>query len=276
VANLLAIGRFSRLCRLSVKALRLYDELGLLEPAQVDSETGYRYYRMEQASTAERIRLMRSLDMPLEQIRSFLQETDPEAVRAILVRQREQMRQQMAELTVALEGLDRMIGAPVSLAKTIGIKDVAAQTVLGKSVETDSEGESKAIGAAFFDLYRHLFEIGMSPNVDPPFCIVDDLQSEEDRVRFEVCVPISSPAPAGRGMSVREIPAIRAAYTMHAGPYDGLAAAERALADWMQQKGLEPIGPERAVYVVSVALVKDPCELRTEIQWPIATAKKSP
>jgi effector-binding domain-containing protein/DNA-binding transcriptional MerR regulator len=232
---------------------------------------------MEQASTAERIRLMRSLDMPLEQIRSLLSETDPEATRAVLVRQRQQIKQRMAELTVALEELERMIGAPTSLANTMGIKDVGAQIqiVLSKTVETDSDGESNAIGVAFFDLYRHFFESGKRASVDPPFCIFHDLQSDEDRIRFEACVPISAEATMDRGVSVRVVPAVRAAFTMHAGSYDALAGAERALADWMQENSLEPNGPLRAVYVVGPAQIKDPCELRTEVLWPISTPKKT-
>jgi DNA-binding transcriptional MerR regulator len=42
--SLVSIGEFARLSRLSPKALRLYDELGLLVPAEVDAETGYRWY----------------------------------------------------------------------------------------------------------------------------------------------------------------------------------------------------------------------------------------
>jgi DNA-binding transcriptional MerR regulator len=44
--NLLPIGRFSQLTRLTIKALRLYDELGLLRPAYVDPDTAYRYYSL--------------------------------------------------------------------------------------------------------------------------------------------------------------------------------------------------------------------------------------
>ncbi|MEX1271244.1 MAG: MerR family DNA-binding transcriptional regulator, partial [Acidimicrobiia bacterium] len=51
--DLVPIGRFSRMSRLSIKALRLYDEQGLLRPARVDPSSGYRYYRLAQAKRAE-------------------------------------------------------------------------------------------------------------------------------------------------------------------------------------------------------------------------------
>ncbi|WP_240780190.1 MerR family DNA-binding transcriptional regulator, partial [Nonomuraea zeae] len=63
--DLLPIGQFAQLGRLSVKQLRHYDELGLLRPAYVDAETGYRYYRASQAREALSIGLLRSLDVPL-------------------------------------------------------------------------------------------------------------------------------------------------------------------------------------------------------------------
>ena len=75
--DLLSIGQFSRLTGLTVKALRLYDRLGVLPPAVVDLSSGYRYYEAGQAVTAGRIQLLRSLDMPLAEIRGLFGETNP-------------------------------------------------------------------------------------------------------------------------------------------------------------------------------------------------------
>lgn len=61
----LTIGAFARASRLSVKALRLYGDLGLLPPAHVDGATGYRYYAPGQLATAHLIGLLRQLDLPL-------------------------------------------------------------------------------------------------------------------------------------------------------------------------------------------------------------------
>ncbi|GAA4093754.1 MerR family transcriptional regulator [Nonomuraea soli] len=69
MAELLTIGTFARAARLSPKALRLYDELGLLRPAAVDGETGYRFYEPEQLERARLIAWLRRLGMPLARIR---------------------------------------------------------------------------------------------------------------------------------------------------------------------------------------------------------------
>jgi DNA-binding transcriptional MerR regulator len=68
----LSIGRFAKLTGLSVRALRLYDENGLLEPASIDPESRYRFYDAKQVSLASKIRQLRQCDMSLEDIRTVL------------------------------------------------------------------------------------------------------------------------------------------------------------------------------------------------------------
>ena len=68
VEQLLTIGVFARRSRLSPKALRLYDRIGLLAPAHVDRDNGYRRYRESQLETARLIAMLRRLDMPLSTV----------------------------------------------------------------------------------------------------------------------------------------------------------------------------------------------------------------
>jgi DNA-binding transcriptional MerR regulator len=63
--TLMTIGEFGARTRLSPKALRLYDELGLVVPAQVDPSSGYRLYAEEQIEMAQLVGLLRRLNMPL-------------------------------------------------------------------------------------------------------------------------------------------------------------------------------------------------------------------
>jgi DNA-binding transcriptional MerR regulator len=73
MTDLIPIGRFAQITHLSVKALRLYAKAGLLQPVNVDPESGYRYYLLSQAALAARIRLLRLVEMPLEEIRAVSQ-----------------------------------------------------------------------------------------------------------------------------------------------------------------------------------------------------------
>jgi protein phosphatase len=81
--KLLTIGEFARLSRLSPKALRLYDELGLLRPARVDEWSGYRYYAPSQLERARLVAWLRRLGMPLAQIGAVVESPPAEAAASV-------------------------------------------------------------------------------------------------------------------------------------------------------------------------------------------------
>jgi DNA-binding transcriptional MerR regulator len=86
--DLLTIGRFARLTGLSIGALRHYDELDLLRPAQTDPFTSYRLYRRDQLEAARTIVRLRDLEVPLETIRDYLATDDPAEARRLLAEHR--------------------------------------------------------------------------------------------------------------------------------------------------------------------------------------------
>ena len=76
--DLVSIGEFARLSRLSPKALRLYDQLGLLPPERVDPGSGYRWYAPGQLRQARLVAALRQIEMPLQEIKLIL-DLDPDA-----------------------------------------------------------------------------------------------------------------------------------------------------------------------------------------------------
>jgi DNA-binding transcriptional MerR regulator len=86
VDELLSIGRFARQSGLTIEALRHYDELGVLKPAVVDPVTGYRRYRHGQLDHARQAAWLRSLDVPLDQVRRWLDPDTTAAVRSGILR----------------------------------------------------------------------------------------------------------------------------------------------------------------------------------------------
>jgi DNA-binding transcriptional MerR regulator len=106
---LMPIGRFARLTGLTVKALRHYDELGLLQPAAVDPETGYRSYSSAQLGRAEAIRLLRRLEVSLDDVATLVATDDPAAVRSVLLDHQRRTALRLAELNLVLQGLQPLI-----------------------------------------------------------------------------------------------------------------------------------------------------------------------
>ncbi|WSR39815.1 helix-turn-helix domain-containing protein [Kitasatospora purpeofusca] len=105
--ELLTIGRFARLCRLSVKQLRHYDDTGLLPPTRVDPATGYRYYAADRARDALTVALLRELDVPLAVIAATL--AGDGADRARLLRaERDRVAERITRDRARLELLERL------------------------------------------------------------------------------------------------------------------------------------------------------------------------
>jgi DNA-binding transcriptional MerR regulator len=118
VDELMPIGRFSRLSGLSVGTLRHYDEVGLLRPAEVDGDTGYRRYRPGQLPEARAIRRLRELDLSLDQIREVLVTGDLGLLRGHRARlEAEIWRRQRAvyHLKRLIEGEDDLMAEPQTL-----------------------------------------------------------------------------------------------------------------------------------------------------------------
>lgn len=108
--DLLVIGRFARLVGLSVGALRHYDELGLLRPAWVDPETGYRSYRRDQLEAARTIVRLRGLEVPLDTIRAWLATDDPAARDRLIADHRSRIEAR----TIRLQRVLHVLGQPLA------------------------------------------------------------------------------------------------------------------------------------------------------------------
>src|ERR1700722_8520646 len=113
----LTIGAFSRLTHLSIKTLRYYHEVGLLEPAVVDPDSGYRYYRPGQAHSAHLVRRFRDLGLPVADVKAVLPPPDLPTRDAILAGHLDRMREQLRQTEAAVDSLHRMLaGGPAAMA----------------------------------------------------------------------------------------------------------------------------------------------------------------
>lgn len=93
-----SVGQFSRICGMSVKTLHHYDEVGLLKPARIDPETGYRYYDYGQIRTALQIRRLKDCRLPLNRIAEWLNADNPVTSRTILTESIHEVERSIEEL----------------------------------------------------------------------------------------------------------------------------------------------------------------------------------
>src|ERR1700759_3813644 len=110
----LGIGDFSKETHLSVKTLRHYHDIGLLEPAEVDPDTGYRRYTLDQIGPAQVIRRFRNLDMPLEDIQAVLGAPDLEARNHVIATPLARLEDSLSRTQDAVSSLRDLLEQPIS------------------------------------------------------------------------------------------------------------------------------------------------------------------
>jgi uncharacterized protein len=104
-----SIGRFSKRSGIPVSHLRHYHEVGLLQPAYVDPESGYRYYAAAQREAAEVIAILRSIDMPVRDIQRLLTDPSEANVREVLSAHRLRLEERLYQVAGRLESIDRIV-----------------------------------------------------------------------------------------------------------------------------------------------------------------------
>ncbi|MEU6993129.1 MerR family transcriptional regulator [Streptomyces sp. NPDC046465] len=258
--DLLSIGEFAARARLSPKALRLYDRLGLLTPAHVDEVSGYRYYRPGQIERARTVALLRRLDMPLAAIAEVV-ELDGERAARSLDGYWAGVEERFAEQrTLARYLRGRLSGRNAELYATFEVRtvDVPEQYVISETRHVRGGELSAWIGASAERLERAAEECGGI--AAPPFVVYHAEVTEESDGPAESCVPVVDVGAArawaarqGRGsdVRVRVEPAHRLAYTRITKAqvsYPQIIAAFDAVEAWVAGQGLALAGPCREVY----------------------------
>ncbi|MFF4689419.1 MerR family transcriptional regulator [Streptomyces sp. NPDC001307] len=258
--GLLTIGAFAARARLSAKALRLYDRLGLLTPAHVDEATGYRHYRAEQAERARLVALLRQLDMPLARIAEVLGAEGPEAADRLAAYWADVEARVAGQRTLAEYLRGRLSGRSTEMYEKFVIEtvDVPAQVVITESRHTLADELPTWIGASLGRLEAAARECGGMTGA--PFVVYHSEVSMESDGPAESCVPVADEAAArawaaGRGRAwetaVRVEPTARLAYTRITKAqvaHPQILAAFEAVEQWMAGEGLEMAGPCREIY----------------------------
>lgn len=265
--NLLPIGQFSKFSRLSIKALRHYDELGLLVPAYIDGVSGYRYYTLAQIPEALRVEQLRSLGMPLADIQVALK--SPRELRCALERHRSRMLDSRDRADRILGEIEDLLAEKESLMSyVVAIKEVPAIQILSIRLTLKAEDIPTQFPVIYQRVKAHLIRVGERP-VGPAFSIYHNDARETGLWDLEVAFPVARPMVGQDDVKGRELPGGRVATTMHSGSYETVVEGYQALAQWIDNNGHEIAGPPRETYLVGSWTGKPPSEYRTELDWPV-------
>jgi DNA-binding transcriptional MerR regulator len=262
----LSIGDFSQITHLSVKTLRRYHEAGLLQPAEVDPRTGYRYYATTQVPTAQVIRRFRELGMPVREVREVLSATDPQARSALIAGHLERLESQLGQTQAAVTSLRRLL-QPASPLIQVEIRAAAAITTAAIRATVDHSEVVDWYRAAMAELDQALWTAHLKPT-GPCGGLYDNELFTDDRGSAVVYVPVADPPAAGR-VRPFTVPAAELAITVHHGPHDDIDVSYGQLGTYVTEHALAVAGPVRETYLTGPRDTRDSAAWRTEIGWPV-------
>ncbi|MBC7969683.1 MAG: MerR family transcriptional regulator [Verrucomicrobia bacterium] len=245
------IGDFSRFSRVSVRALRLYDQVGLLKPIHVDQFTGYRYYSAEQLSRLNEIIAFKDLGFSLEQIIKLVNDkTPPTQIRGMLRLKQAEVQQQIENEQTRLKRIEARLQqleqADAVSTYTIVLKQLEAYQVAAIRDLLPTSGDVRHLHAELKDELRHQnVEI-----VGFPQTLWHDAEYVLNNVDVEAILPVSRPFSGSERVKSYMLPEVKQmACVIHQGSYDTLVQAFNALLQWIETNNYKVAGANRKIYL---------------------------
>jgi DNA-binding transcriptional MerR regulator len=263
--SLLSIGSFARITLLSLKALRLYAQLGVLKPAYIDPDSGYRYYRVDQLREARLIRALRQMDMPLATIRQVLAAPPADAERLLsdYVQAMEtrvvQVRRMVPDLVSALRREEPRLSLEVNV-RTVERQPVVSMTSHVRVDELDRRRWESLTSLSAFIAERAGTVAG------PAFGLFHGPINQEDDGPVEVCVPTLQELVAEGEIASRVLSGGQFAYVVICGDeceFPALLKGYDAVYDWIDRNGYEAEGSPREMW----RAVREGRPVEMEIGW---------
>lgn len=263
------IGEFSRLGQVSVKTLHHYDEVGLLRPARVDWDTGYRHYAADQLTTLHRILTLKSLGFSLQEIAEVLGD-DPSTmhIEDTLRKKIEEAQQTIGREQVRIAQIEAWL-------KHMQEDDMPKYDVLLKTLEpqlvASIRERTHELGVLFSQVADYIESQG-AKQAGPGVILYHDTEYAEEGPDAECSFPISAALAQTERIKVHELPRVEsAACLVYKGTHEGMGDASRAIATWIEDNGYRIAGPNRVLFL-NCAGDEGAGEWVIETQFPVEKA----
>ena len=269
---MLRIGDFSKISRVSVKALRFYDEIGLLKPSYVDHFTGYRYYTAELLPRLNRILIFKELGFSLDEIHLLLQQGLPVSqVRAALQNKRLELADRIAQERARLEQVETWLSQIECQGRVpeyeILLKQTPPQWVasMRNMLASYEEAEELFAQVAHYLKKHHITgERG---------AIWHTCESQGKTIDCEALIFLKEPVLESKQVKVYTLPASTDACVIHQGSDATLPQAYQVLHSWIKANAYSIAGPIREIYWSNEEREDDSPGV-IEIRYPILKARK--
>ena len=264
------VGDFSRATHLSTKTLRHYHQVGLLEPATVNPDTGYRYYLAGQIPTAQVIQRLRDLEMPVADVKAVLAAPDAPARNALIAAHLSRLEAELAQTRAAVESLRNLLQPPDG-ATAIEHRSVPATAAAAIGAVVDRADVLAWWQGALGELRATVRAQGLHATGPGGGVYASDL-FQHDRGEATVFIPVEGRVrPIGR-VTPLVVPAAELAIISHHGSLSDADLSYAKLGSYATTHEISIDGPLREYYLRGAGDTPDEAEWRTEIGWPIFRA----
>lgn len=270
-----SIGEFARLGTVSVRTLRHYDEIGLLHPARVDPETGYRGYTADQLGQLNRILALKELGLSLAQARQLIAGITVEELRGMLMLRRAQLEQELAahrNQLLTVEARLRFIEREGTMpADDITLKKVPAMGVVTLTAPVPGFGAPNIVPVVnqLVEQFDQLGIPALITQTGPRIVFYHDNEGSDVRVFLALPVtepPGELPAPA----TYQILPEVEVAAAIRNGPAASIfPMVYHDLVRWADAQGFQTSPPGREVWINEVQDIADVDQQVFEIQLPV-------
>ncbi len=264
------IGMFSKMNKITIKALRHYDDIGLLKPAYIEQFTGYRFYNSEQLPILHKILALRDMGFTLEEIKQI---QDGSSERDLLQRKKAELLRKIAEDTMKLSQVEcYLTGKQLDSDYHIIVKELPEVIVASMRLTIPNYD---ALFQVVPPMGEEMERLGCVCAV-PEYCfnIYHDGEYKDQDIDVEVCEAVTEMKPGSNMITFKKIERVeKAACVLHKGPYRDFPKAYNAVLRWVEENGYDIIDNPRESYIDGVWNKDSENDWLTEIQFPIIKRK---
>ncbi|RDU24163.1 MerR family transcriptional regulator [Anaerosacchariphilus polymeriproducens] len=263
------IGEFSKMTKTTIKTLRYYDEVGLLKPALVDRETGYRFYTTKQLLLLHNIRAYCQIGFSIDEIRLLLMGKN---VNGILEKRKSELQAELACGAEQLSRLDFILQGKeeeIYMEYQAIIKELPECIVYSKKITVPNYD-------AYFEVIPAIGQECMKANPDlkcskPEYCFIIYLDGEykEKDINVEFCEAVEKMGNDTGNIKFKKIESVQAVSVMHKGSYAALSKAYAFAFKWIEDNGYIVSDNPRESYIDGIWNKESEEDWLTELQIPI-------
>ena len=231
--ELFRIGEVTNIMGITRKTLLVYEDIGLLVPAEKDEESGYRYYSVDNMMQIRSIRSLQAMGLTLKEVAEYYYNT-------------ENIDTHLQRLVELREALDRNI----QLLRVRSVKQgdltvhkttLSRQVCFARRYQCEDMAEATDRLRDTYIAAAHTGKISMNERM-----FTMRMSQMTDKMDLMCCIPVERSYDGPERMEYAETPALCIYYR---GPYEGIAETGRVLMKYVQENNVEVTGPFRSIYL---------------------------